>query len=173
MKLNSYFVSYALLISAGMFLSCSSIDEEAKEVSEPISVDLITTFSESEFQRNLDNVSAVVMQTRAAELDEKIALNAISPFVEDGLSVKQQLLADETLDESEILLIENLTDEELAILSVYANSYSRPTNPSLHCLGEALTGGGSVAGGITVAFIKKVGVRTALRLACAALGEDL
>lgn len=159
-----------LVVCFLLFQNCSSVYDENENVPKSTQFEITTTFSELEFQNELDNLSEIIITTRTETLNEDLAIKAITPFVKDGEFVRDQLLDDNSLNELETELIENLSDEELAMLSVCANSYARPTNPSLHCLGEALVGGGSITGGITVGFIKKVGVRTALRLVCSALG---
>lgn len=98
------------------------------------------------------------------------------PFVVDGKNIQAQLLDDNTLTKEQRDSINQLTDNELAILSIVAYSLlesneqiltrsSYIQNKNLYCIGQALTGGGSVTGGLTWAVVKRIGTRTALRLA--------
>lgn len=166
-------------------LSCSSdVDElNPTENETSISQELVLTFDEKDFQSNLDNVSALFkLQTRANGLDEEKAKEVIAPFVEEGYCIKSQLLDDASISQEERDYIDNLNDEELAVLSIIAYSIVEAVdeenetngtynvNNRLHCIGVALVGGGSVTGGLTWGLITRVGTRTAVRMATSALG---
>ena len=106
-------------------------------------------FSINEFQENLNKVSNVIISTRSSNLNEKVVEEVLYPFVQDGIFIKEQLLEDESLTLATKDSIQKLSNPELAILSLYTNAIerelsctTRATNSSLHCIGQALVGGG-------------------------------
>lgn len=169
-----------ILLCVVSFTGCSSDLEQNSQKQDAVNIqetEIKTSFSQDEFQENLNKVSSIIVNTRTSSLNDEIAEEVLYPFVQDGIFIKEQLLEDESITLAAKDSIQNLSNPELAILSLYANAINkelscatRATNKSLHCIGEALVGGGSVTGGVTVAFLTKVGARTALRLACSALG---
>lgn len=185
MKKLNYVCRIFLACFTVSMLSCSSdVDEQNPTEDETsISQELVLTLDKKDFQSNLDNVSALFkIQTRANSLDEEKAQEAIAPFVEEGNNIRSQLLDDVSISQEERDYIENLNDEELAVLSIIAYSIVEAVdeenetngtynvNKRLHCVGVALVGGGSVTGGLTIGLIARVGTRTAVRMATSALG---
>lgn len=178
MKTN-YFVLLALLLS-GILTSCSSesYTQQIENGNDNLTK-ISTSFSPAEFQEKLDIVSNSIKSTRSSELNEELAHKLIHSFIEDGRFIQKQYIEDKTLTQGEKDSISNWSDEQLAILSLYANAINteidnptktRAVNQELHCLSEALVGAGSISGGLTWALIKKVGTKTALRMATSALG---
>lgn len=166
------------------FTSCSSEnDEQTINEEKSNSMDLVTTFSKDEFNKSLNNVSQYInLKTRGSDYDEAEAEKVLVPFVVDGKNIQAQLLDDNTLTKEQRDSINQLTDNELAILSVVAYSLLESNeqiltrssnilqNKTLHCIGQALMGGGSLTGGLTWQFIRRVGTRTVLRLALSSFG---
>lgn len=171
-----------ILFCVVAFTGCASDLEQKMQKQDTVDIqdtEIKTSFTQEEFQENMNKVSSIFLNTRSSNLNDEIAEEVISPFIQDGNFIKEQLLKDESLTLAARDSIQNLTDPETAILSLYANAINRElscmtraraTNMNLHCIGEALVGGGSVTGGVTTAFVLKVGMKTALRLACSALG---
>lgn len=168
-----------------LFSSCLSKDDgldtievsygkvENSEISTSLNADL--------FNRTLDDISNLVTQTRASSFDEEKIEKALKPLTEDGEFIRKQLLDDKTLTALERENIENLSASQLAVLSLITNAYlldiesltrgTYATNQRLHCISEALTGGGVFVGGGVVGSIAKLGFKTALRtVCCGALG---
>ena len=171
-----------ILFCVVIFTGCSSDLEQKMPKQDTVDIqitEIMTSFTQEEFLENMNKVSNIVFNTRSSNLNDEIAEEVLSPFIQDGNFIKEQLLEDESLTLAAKDSIQNLTDPETAILSLYANAIkmelscttrAKATNMNLHCIGEALVGGGSVTGGATTAFVVKVGMKTALRLACSVLG---
>lgn len=172
-----------VLVCVVLFVNCSSDSEQLTVKSEKIaSSELVSNFTQDEFKKSLDEVSNFVLQNTRANIDETKAKEVMMPFVEDGKNIQKQLLDDKKLTDIQRDSLENLSDNELAILSVMAYSIidttndavgtrsSYPVNRRLTCVGQALAGGSSFTGIFTWTFIKRVGQRTALRVALGAFG---
>lgn len=184
MEKNNFLCVLSIAYFSITMFSCSSNvnEQDLAENENPNSQELVLSFDEKEFQANLDNVSALfISNTRSEYLSEEKAREVITPFVEDGKNIKNQLLDDASLSQEQRDSIEILNDNELAILSIIAYSVVKTaeerhitraytTNKELNCISSALVGGGSVSGGLTWAFIKRVGIKTAVRLASSVLG---
>lgn len=190
MKIRHYLQVLLLMCIVTFMYSCStsSDDLEINESNAYISQEIKTTFDETTFLSNLDNVSAMFSgRNRVAVFDEEQAEAIIHPFIVDGINIKRQLLDDITLTREETEKIQSLTNNELAVLSVVAyaiittanadvelmetsGEYQRATNKRLHCISEALAGGSAITGSITWGFIWKMGTKTAIRLAASSLG---
>ncbi len=169
-----------MLIVVG-FSSCNNdecVETEDTEKSELLSEEFKTTFSESDYHLALNEFSSAMQTTRAYGLSEEMIKKAIKPFTRDGEFIIEQLLNDKTSSDEEKVIWENLDECQLAMLSVIANSLiydveddtRAATNSSLHCLSEAIVGGGPLVGTGTWVTILKIGGKTALKRAACALG---
>lgn len=171
-------VAFSIML---LLICCSTDKEDSIADVQKEETELVSSFSKGDFERNLTNVSNFVsLSTRSLNFDEENAQQVILPFVKDGEYIQKQLLEDETLSLEQRDSLENLSNEDLAILSVVTYSIVEAGNEQistragynkkLHCIGEAMAGGASVSGGFTLAFLKTVGMRTAVRLAMSSLG---
>lgn len=172
---------FITIASAILFTSCSSNDDFKQEEHQQSVI--VSSFSPDEFTKSLNGVSDFVStKTRNAAYNEEEAQNVIKPFIIDGKNIQNQLLDDNTLSTEQKDSIENLSDEELAVLSVIAYSAieaegdglttrtTYPTNKRLYCVSTALVGGGSFSGAALLTVLRKVGTRTFLRMSLSAFG---
>lgn len=171
-------VAFPIII---LLICCSTNEEDSIVDAQKEQMELVSSFSKVDFERNLTKVSNFVsLSTRSLNFDEEKAQQVIMPFVKDGEFIQKQLLEDETLSLEQRDSLENLSYEDLAVLSVVTFSILEAGNEQnvtragynnrLHCISQALAGGSVLTGGLTWTFIRTVGTRTAIRLALGSLG---